>query len=88
MSGQLCTLHHRELHTLSGVFKAWDGHSLKEWQLDRIAETRERCIPLLEPLITEPPRKTAEAIAWEKKRAKELEPLRPAEAPKDEDIPF
>lgn len=51
----LCPLHHRELHSLSGVFKSWDGVSLRVWQQDRIAETQARCIPLLEPLITPAP---------------------------------
>lgn len=51
----LCPLHHRELHSLSGVFKGWDWVSLRVWQQDRIAGTQARCIPLLEPLITPAP---------------------------------
>ena len=36
----LCTRHHGELHSLSGNFKSWDGVSLREWQQDRIHDTR------------------------------------------------
>lgn len=43
----LCTLHHRELHALTGAFKDWDGRSLRDWQQDRIVETQERCERLL-----------------------------------------
>lgn len=42
----LCTEHHRDLHGLSGPFKAWDGRSLREWQQDRIADTAEACFAL------------------------------------------
>lgn len=37
----LCTRCHRDLHALQGVFKTWDKHTLRDWQQDRIADTRE-----------------------------------------------
>ena len=38
----LCAGHHRELHSMSGVFATWTGPQLREWVADRIAEHQAR----------------------------------------------
>lgn len=38
----LCTQHHRDLHALSGPFKAWDGRTLRDWQQDMVEDTQDR----------------------------------------------
>ena len=41
----LCAGHHRELHSMSGVFATWTGPQLREWVADRIAEHQARYEP-------------------------------------------
>lgn len=50
----LCTQHHRELHSLSGFFKAWDGETLKEWQSAMVEVTQGKLMPIRNRTPVEP----------------------------------